>query len=300
MSGDDALALAWRHQSELSAAASDLKSSQSVWRRSALIALVVGAALETGALQFDGGSAAQRALALAGAAALAFVPVVRATKLPSSAVLDWTRLRSASEAVKSDVYRYVTRVGPYRDDVERSERLGSDVDDVVDRVRDLGNHLAMVEPDERPAPGPMSMGDYLEQRVGSQIQGYYRPRARENSRQLKRLRRIEFVLTVSAAILAAVSAFGPSSIAGWVAAITTTAGAFAAHREATRVEQQAISYHATANRLESLRTNWAGRLAARELTATEEDELVAECEGAISVENQAWMAMWTEAGGASA
>lgn len=295
MSDDEVLVGAWQRQRELSAAAGKRKSEQSRWRSIALAALVAGAVLETVALQLDGGSAAQRTLAIAGAVALAVVPVVQARKLPPNAVLEWTRLRSASEAVKSEIYRYLASVTPYRDESTRRDALMSETEAILARVSDLGHHVATVELSHAPPPEQMSAADYLERRVATQVREYYEPQAKKNGRRLARLRSIELILAIVAAALAAVAAVGPASVSGWVAVVTTTAGAIAAHREATRVEQQAISYHATAKQLDSLRRKWSSRVGDGALTATREDELVEECEGAISIENKGWMAMWTDA-----
>lgn len=295
MNSEDAAAIVWRNQAEWSAAASKLKSELSRWRLTILAALVIGALLGAVALQFDDGSAAQRGAAVAGAVVLALVPVIRTTKLSKAGVSEWTRARSASEALKHEVYAHATCTGRYRSKETRSPELLGAKDAILDRVKDLAPRVATIRAVDRFPPQRMSLDAYLEFRVGDQAQNYYRPRASEYAESLQRLRNAEFVLALAGAALLAIAAFGGwSFLAAWIGAFTTTAGALTAHREAARFEPQVISYRATARRLESLRAHWSERLANGDLSPGDEDQLVAECEAAISVENQSWMAAWID------
>ncbi len=294
MSDDDVLAAAWRQQSLWSKTADVLKASLTRWRTVILAGLVAGAVLETMALQFESGSVPQRGLALAGAAALAVVPVVRSSKVDRDSIVDWTRARSASEAIKQEVYEYLTRTGDYRQADGRERRLTDSVGDVLRNVDDLAIHSVAVEPSDREPPEPMTVAEYLDSRVGGQIDGYYTKKARELARKAGRIRTIELVLAVAAALLGAAAAvFGSGALSGWVAVATTVAGALVAHREAARYEHLVVSYSTTARRLDALRTSWRLRIAEGPPTPQEEDELVAQCEAAISVENQSWMTSWS-------
>lgn len=293
MSRDDVLAWVWRQQSVWSKTAGMLKAEISQWRMVVLAGLVAGAVLETLAFQFESGSGPQRALALAGAAALAVVPVVRSTKVNRDGIVNWTRARSVSEALKQEVYGYCTGTVDYRNPDTRSEALRANVDRMLDEAEDLTVITAQVEAAHREPPGAMSVAEYLDARVREQVAGYYRPKARELAVRAQRLRSVELALAITGVLVGAASGvFGSASLAGWVAVATTISGAVVAHREASRYEHLVIAYSTTARRLEALDIAWSERLAAGPLTAEQEDELVAKCEDAISVENQAWMASW--------
>ena len=119
MNSEEAAAVVWQDQAEWSATANTLKSELSRWRLTILAALVIGALLGAVAFQFDGGSAAQRGAAIVGAVVLALVPVIRATKLSKAGLSEWTRARSASEALKHEVYAQATCTGRYRSEETR-------------------------------------------------------------------------------------------------------------------------------------------------------------------------------------
>ena len=295
MNSEEAAAVVWQDQAEWSATANTLKSELSRWRLTILAALVIGALLGAVAFQFDGGSAAQRGAAIVGAVVLALVPVIRATKLSKAGLSEWTRARSASEALKHEVYAQATCTGRYRSEETRSLELLGAKDAILDRVKDLAPRVATIGAVDRLPPQQISLDGYLESRVGDQAQNYYRPKASEYAASLQRLRNVELVLALAGAGLLAIAAFGGwSSLAAWLGAFTTTAGAMTAHREAARFEPQIISYRAMARRLESLCAHWSERLAIGDLSPDDEDQLVAECEAAISVENQSWMAAWLD------
>jgi hypothetical protein len=146
----------------------------------------------------------------------------------------------------------------------------------------------------------------VKQRVFQQINKYYRPKAGQFAKRLRLLRGIEVVLGLTATVLASIATFlsrtAPlaatvlvdykSDVSSWVAVLTTTAGALAAHIAANRYEFIVMSYFATARRLEDLVNDWK----ARESPTQSEPwtHFVDACENAISVENESWMAKWAE------
>ncbi|MGH8522194.1 MAG: SLATT domain-containing protein [Gammaproteobacteria bacterium] len=82
-------------------------------------------------------------------------------------------------------------------------------------------------------------------------------------------------------------------LAAWVAVLTTMAGALGAHIEAARFDQLAIGYRATARASRRFAANGTTGCLERPFSQAQKDHFVSRCEGAISVENQAWMAEWS-------
>ena len=75
-------------------------------------------------------------------------------------------------------------------------------------------------------------------------------------------------------------------------AVATTAGAaVAAHIAANRYEHLITTYRATARQLKSIRDDWLDRDPANRMSAS---DFIHASENAVSVENQGWMAKWTE------
>jgi hypothetical protein len=131
---------------------------------------------------------------------------------------------------------------------------------------------------------------YLEVRIRvSQLENFYEPKAGKLRRQLRWAKTAEITLTLLAAAFAAFAAVSPN-VGAWAAVVTTAVGAVTAYAAAERYEFLWIEYSRTASELRRL---YSRRTAAdgRRLSGL---ELVTECEDVISVQNQAWMAKWTE------
>jgi len=293
---------AWGDQAIWSAAASRLKADLTRWRSLAAVAGVVGAVLTTlaGVLTGFGQDwwAVRAVLALVGAIVLAVVPYVTRTKTSKDRVRDWVRARSASEALKEAIYRYLVGVPPFAPApapavlIKRSQ-------EIKEKVRDLSRYVAGVEAAPRAdRPLQLSVDGYVDQRVNDQIELYYRPRGKESALAAKNLHAWEFRLGLIAVILAAAASAATATSLSWLAAISpwvavaTTAGAsVTAHLAAARYDQAALTYFATADRLTALRDEWLvdpNRLAPPRVV-----KLVDDCEHAISTENEAWMVDWT-------
>jgi hypothetical protein len=294
MNADNSLRSAWRAQSVWSTTANDLKRSIARWRGCLLLLVVVGAVLETLAAQLGAENGA--GAGFAGAVALALAPVIRLSRLGRDRVRDWTRARSVSESLKKEIYIYLTGTGAYAGD-DRDEVLRKVVDGTLRKVQDLETQAAKAQPTEKPLPSVPNLESYLDVRVQGQIEGYYHPKAKQLARRLDLLRRGELVLTLGAAAVGGAATYGKiSALGGWVGVLTTAAAAIVAHAEASRYEHSIISYRTTARRLESLRDAWRDRRQGGPPSAEEAHELVAQCEQAISIENQGWMTAWTEGG----
>jgi hypothetical protein len=291
---------AWRDQAVWSETANGLKKALSAWRTRAAIAGVAGALLETLAATLPDVADFRwsRALvALSGAVILAIVPYVIRTKVSKERMREWVRARSASEALKEEIYRFLVGAPPYGSS-PLPAALVDRVQSEKDKVQDLNVYAAGVDPSKRERPVDLTIDGYVDQRLNDQIDRYYIPKAQENSRAGKTLHDLEFGLGLLAvamgAIASAASATGLSGLAGlgsWVAVVTTSGAAVTAHLAASRYDHQAITYFATANRLAGLRDAW--RADPDRLETARLGKFVDDSENAISSENEAWLSAWT-------
>jgi hypothetical protein len=261
-----------------------------------LVLVVATAVLETLGAQIalwaDGPSIAASVLAGAGAVLMALAAFLQGRAQAVRQASRWIRARAASEALKEQMFRYLTGTGEY-EVPDREDVLRRKTQQVLDDVRDLETEAAMIEVPAGEPPALKTLDDYVTVRVREQIEGYYRPRARAFAVRRTRWRRLQTGLMVVTAILGALVALFPGTgIPGWVAVLTTITGTLGAHLEAAHYDQLIISYRATASRLEWLLTEWRDTLSKLPLTPAQRTDFVNRCEDAISVENQAWMAGW--------
>jgi hypothetical protein len=166
------------------------------------------------------------------------------------------------------------------------------------KVEDLNVHAARARPATRERPIELTIEGYVVDRVNDQINNYYTPNGRKNAVYVKRFHDLEFALGLLAVILGAIAstaaATGLSWLSGlgpWVAVVTSASAAVTAHLAASHFDHAALIYFATANRLVSLRDEWLAN--PDRLLPAHTAKLVDDCENAISTENEAWLAEWT-------
>jgi hypothetical protein len=272
--------------------ASLTKQKYMQWRTLALVMVIAAAATGTLANQIDS-SLVRRGLSFAGAALMALLALVGRSKISPDNMREWIRARSASEGLKTEVYQFVTRCGPYREG-DPFTTLSERVLAITDGVKDLNRYVAGIDPAAGSAPqDPMSIEAYLAERVNDQTTNYYRKKAASEARLVSTLRTMESVLAIAGALLGAwASVVDQAAVAPWGAVITTAIAAIAAHLAAGRHELQVTTYTATALQLERLSSRFKDAHRERPPTAAEIDRLVTACEAAISVENQGWMVHW--------
>jgi hypothetical protein len=282
----------WGQQAGWSTAADRQKRVIGRVRAAALLCGVLAAVLGAGAAQIGGGHpSAARWTAFAAAAAAGAVPLLNG-QVGRRQVQDWTRLRSTSEAYKTEVYSYLAGVGPYRSAADAPALLRSTVDGIRAEAADLLPHVAGIALDpSRPLPAVSDVDSYVEVRLRGQITGYYRPRAAWMHRRLVAVRRAELVLGALGVLLAAGSgAFHVEQMAAWVAVVSTVAATLVAYATAAKYEYQELEFLRTASELERLLAEW-------EMSADHgppaQDALVSRCEHVISVLNDTWMVKWT-------
>lgn len=309
---------AWLDQALWSATANQLKTGLDRWRRIAAVGGVLGAAASVAAGSVAEGPARQ-GLAIAAALLLAVVPYVQKARVSPAQVKAWTRARSASEALKEAIYRFLMGVPP-ADPPGATEGNGTPAPDpasaaalvrrcqaIKQRVADLQGLAAQTAPASSGSSRPTSLGTeaYLTGRVNDQI-GWYGRRANQLAGQARALRQAEFLLGLLAVVIGALS--GSSASAGaaelvqslpllgalspWVGVVTTAGGAVTAHLAATRVEEISAVYFATGQRVQGLRDEWLTD-AARD-TPERVAAFVDAVERAFAAENQSWLADWTK------
>jgi hypothetical protein len=306
---EEVLAAIWRRRVGWSRAATRLKRKVTYARTAALLLSVLGAVLGALAATLLSDVPHWR-MTSAGlsAALLATATFITAQFLTFDAVRAWIRARSVSEQIKAEVFTFRAGASPYGipGDVRVLQRK---VFEIEEQVRDLERHVAGVSVKASTPPPPLTPARYVEERIEQQIHGYYRPKARLYSRVLATLRGFEVALGLTAAVLAGLAAYfgGAASgsgapgeapaaanagVAAWIAVATTLGAALAAHIAAGRYEFLLMSFHATARRLEDLVNEW--RAIGAPTDPQEWSALVAAAEEAISIENESWLAKWTE------
>ncbi|MEV6323862.1 DUF4231 domain-containing protein [Nocardia sp. NPDC051787] len=280
---------AWQRQNVWSKTADNLKSGQHRAHRLRLGATVMGAGLALAGSQLGPvNEPAAVTAAVAGAVMMAAVGV-SGSRHSVRNVREWTRARSVSEAIKSEVYLFLTSAGGYAGD-DRDQRLEAEVQRLEREAGDLQRYTDDVTATVRPLPAVDDVDSYVRLRVRrSQLEHYYEPRARLMRRRVRMFKAIEVTLALVAAALASVAAVSPN-IGAWASVATTAAGTVAAHAAAERYEMLWIEYSRTAAELRRL----ADQRTAANATSLAPSELIVECENVISVQNQAWMAKWGE------
>jgi hypothetical protein len=276
----------WRDQSIWSRTANRMKSRIDTARWMALGLVVVVAACGTGASALATLAPVMgRVLAGIAAAGSAVLPLLRPL-WSGDRLKNWTRARSVSEALKTEVYLWLARAGRYAEDDdgtllrERTRALRTDAADLVSQQEGI-------EAEARPVPAVTDGRTYIDVRLAAQIDRYYVPRAARIVRILRRLRVVEVALGLIGAVLGVVAAASAISLAAWITVVATIGTALATHIAAARYEFQRVEFERTAEKLRQLRED-ADTLDA-DLAA-----IAVRAEDVISVENQGWMVKLAE------
>jgi len=280
----------WAQQSIWSQVANGLKGSLDRLRTVSLLLTIAAAVLATAAAEVSGVSTdASRVLALLAAVAAALIPVVR-NRLNRQQLLDWTEARSISEALKAEIYSFLSGTGPYRGG-DRGTLLLARLDEHVGTVGDsLLQARVGIRAVDRPLPPVSDVPSYLQLRVEGQIT-YYEDTASQLKRRVSWLHGIETILAIVAAVLSAVAAtFQVHQASAWVAVVTTVAAALIAHATAARYDYQIAEYERTALTLHQLLVR---RSQTASPTPEDDDQFVQRCENSLAQQNRAWVTKWT-------
>ncbi len=273
----------WEHQARWSQAADNEKSAYEVGRAVALCFVVGIAVTQTLTTTAVVEGVAAKALGFLAAGMGAAIPVIGTLFVSQSRLRDWTAARSTSEGLKSALYRHLAREnGEARDLLDEFERVTADVD--------LPPSVAATTPEIDKPLRPFGLSGYLKKRVNQQI-CWYRKASSTNAKRITYSRLLQGALSVSAGLMAAyASSSDEPALGAWVAVLTTIGGAIATHVAAGRYDRLYTTYFVTATRLETLRDRFQADVGNGTPSAAEVSQFVEDCEAAISVENQAWMA----------
>jgi len=278
---DPSLEAAWHEQRVWSVVADRLKADLQRKRNGALALAIAGAVLSTAGAAIGLSTGPGKTLAFVSAACVGLAGLIRA-RVGTKAVQDWTRARSVSETIKSEVYLALAGF--------RAADVDANVHKVADEAADLGEHRAGINLKKRDLPAINDVESYLRERVDDQINGFYEKRAVQLKAKLKLFRGIEIGLAAVGVLLgAAAGAWEIDTVAVWVPVITTIGAAVAAHAAAERYSYLLVEYLRTAGELHRIRDR---RGSAAALT---DEQLVRRAEETISIQNRAWMAKLTAA-----
>lgn len=296
---DEAIAKIWRRRIEWSRAADQLKVSVVYGRLTALSLNIVGAVAATLSATLPAAMPQTRVtFALLSALALAVSTYVKAQVASVDAIWSWTRARSISEALKTEIYVFCAQAWPYESD-DAIAQLYERADNVLRTADDMAECLSGVTVTVPNPPTMMTQDEYIEKRVMEQVNEFYRPKARLYARRLNGFRRVELAFGLIGAVLGVVAAFQShqdaaqtvtqSGLAAWVAVVTTVSSALAAHVAAVRYDFLVMSYSGTARKLEELVNQWHFPSKGNRPSWS---SVVKSCEDAISAENESWLAKW--------
>jgi hypothetical protein len=284
--GSVQLGWAWAQQRIWSQSSNRLKQRIDRARLAALLLGIATAVLAVAAGQIGGLSMPAGRILSAGAAITAGLATLLQRRVSTSQIRDWTRARSASEGLKTEIYSFLGGGTSYTCP-DRNQRLGAETRRIVDTVSDLRRHILGIEPDTKALPEVHDVDSYIVLRVNDQIRNYYDRKAGVYETRVRRLRAVGDLLGVTTVVLAAIAAaFQVGSLAAWVPVVTTIGTSVAAYVAAARYDHLVIEFLRTAQRLEHLRQEHLGN------PSKDAAAFIDACEAAISVENQAWMARW--------
>jgi hypothetical protein len=279
------LEYAWRQQRVWSLTAGSLKDRIDQGRKLALWLGIAAAGLAVLAVQFGAESIAGRWLALAAGLLAAMVPFSQ-LRIGTEQIRVWTRARSVSEGLKTEIYTYLAHGSEYHGE-NADQRLGDETRDMVVGVGDLLRYAAGFSPDDRQVPDVYDIDSYIDERVNKQIR-WYHSKAVGYERLARQLRGIGNALAALAAAFGVVSGvFGDTRLVAWVPFLTTVGTSLVAYIAASRYDHMIVEYLRTEQRLEHLRDTRVGDM-------TSDDSFIDACEAAISTENQAWMSRWND------
>jgi SMODS and SLOG-associating 2TM effector domain 1/Protein of unknown function (DUF4231) len=289
-----ALSSTWQGYRRWALTARGLKTDLDRWRLWTLILAVAGATLATLGQQLGtlgGGDEATarlaaKAVGLAGAAAIAVSAYFAREALSNENVQRWTKSRSAAESLKAAIYLYRAGIPPF-DAGNRDENL-------IDRRETLENALEGIEVQEdqtqeaQPDLAPMSVDEYIQQRVNDQI-GFYHQRSEQYQRNTRALRLIVFWLGAVSVVLGVISA-KQAVLAGWTAVIATIIAAVSSYVQSQHYQALTATYQATARRLRILRDK-------REMSDkgdSSRNAFIQSCEDTMALENGGWVTQWSQ------
>jgi hypothetical protein len=283
-----ALAYAWGQYRVWAATSRQKKAEIFSWKLRVLVLTIVGALLGTVSSRLSGISdPAAWIIGIAGGVSISLAAYLGREILSPDQERLWIRARSMAEALKAEIFLFRTNAAPY-DAADPAPKLMERVQEHLATVEDVQSARLSADEQLQGLPeGPLSLQDYIRERLDDQVEHFYRPRVQQYDRLMKRWRNVNLALGALAAVLGVLGKW----TGAWVAVITTVTTAVAAYLYANRYQYLIISYQATARQLEFLKHQWVVN-GAPEQDKENRNQFLQACEEAISIENNAWMAKW--------
>ena len=284
------LLLVWEEYRRAAKRSRLLKQKVNTYRLFGLLLVIAGAILGVLSSQLEVWELLSKVFAVASAISVGVAAFLSSHVLDSQYEQQWVVARSQAEALKSQAYIYLVQAPPY-DGEDRDKQLSSKMQEILGEFFVEPVSMTAEEKRHKLPEDWLSMEDYLELRVNDQVRKYYEPKAIEYQRTLWQLRVAGFVLGMAGAIFGGISAADIDWSASWVAVIGTISGALAAFTFAGRYRYLMTSYTLTARRLKWIHNAW------HRLSEDEKSQkfglFVRKFEDAISIENNSWVAEWT-------
>jgi hypothetical protein len=215
----------------------------------------------------------------------------------------WVLLRGASEAAKSEIYRYRTRTGPYgaaeleQASLTAEEALAARVNALDERLMGTEASSWPLTPYEGPLPPPTYGGSaeddglsrldadrYLALRVGDQL-NYFHPRVAKLARRLRALQLVALASGAAGTLLAA------AGYEVWIGLTTAIAAAVVAYLGFLQVEPTLVAFNQAASKLEAVSRAWeaepVAKRSAERLVDDAESVLITELSGWVQQMNRA-------------
>jgi hypothetical protein len=292
---DELFRLAWTRFRTWDGTSQALKADNERWKRRVLVLTLAGTAL--GALApfsgglLGGGPWPARLFGIVGTLCLALATYFAKELLDTQHQDRWTRARTAAEVYKSEAFKYAMLAPPY-DTGDRGSAFSARMAAVESLTKGLVP-LPLIAKDEEVPGQTWSTDEYLRQRLVDQIE-WYRRRAADHVRTLRKGRAITLVLGGLAVLLSAITGATAQDGTYWAAllgVVTTAGGAIGAHVQAGQYQALAVKYSETADALERCRVRFA--TSPREV----HPQLVADAEAIMQTENAGWLVERTATAG---
>jgi hypothetical protein len=230
----------------------------------------------------------------AGAAAIALGAFLSRQAQADDRERVWTRCRSAAESLKSGIFLYRAAAPPF-DGADRVAQIGALTEKVLKEMEGIERRAAVAS-QTPPALGPLTVDQYIAERVQEQV-AWYERRAREHQTAADRFRLATTVLGAISALLALASTV--TALSAWAPVVATATASITAQLKNRRLQTLTAMYDSTALRLRLLLGEWAESRKA-DTDSAERNAFIRRCEETMANENGAWLAMWKKDAGAAA
>lgn len=225
--------------------------------------------------------------------------------------VNWVMLRSASESIKREIFRYRTQVEIYHPDhtndrgvsESRDVTLARKIKQISKRVMETQVNMSELEiydykkeglpPVYGVAPGDDGFSEltpeqYVHWRIEDQFD-YYRTKAKRLARELQRFQWMVYLFGGLGTLLAA------TQLQIWVAVTSAVVAALSSFLEFKRLETNLIACNLAASDLYDIRTWWRALPDSAKQIPGNKETLIKSTEAVIQGENASWLTEMREA-----